>query len=797
MNNWTDDSGFLETFRAEAEERLQVLSSGLMQLEESPGDEELLKKLFREAHTLKGAAGMMGLDAIRELSHRIEDILESVQKGHVRLNGASTDLLLEALDRIESLLPDGQSEPEPVTAVADLIKRLAASRGEDGSEPLPPGVNERAKEQSPAASESASPADMPAAFDRTVAETAEKAAGAEPGAPAMAPVALPAEERQPPTAQYSGDNATAVPPRKPGQRNETTIRVNIERLDNLLNLMGEILVNQGDAEERIGGLSQMQGRMRELGSQFAGLTDQVRRLKGAVEDERMDVIDQQINRLEDTLARTAEEMGAVTKGLRENSNSRRLALDDLQDRALHVRMLPVATVFSLYPRVVRHAATSTGKKVLLKVSGEKTELDKRILEQIADPLMHIVRNCVDHGIEPPDEREAAGKPQQGTVWMKASQRGDRVEILVEDDGGGIDPERIRTAALAKGIISEGDQLSDAEAMHLIFKTGFSTASTVTAISGRGVGLDVVRNNIEKLEGSVTVESEAGSGTKFIVSLPVTLAVVNGLLVSANDSRFIIPMGSVVELVSLAPEDIQSLGDHRGFLMRGSAVPLIDLMEFLGGAPTEAEGRKSRVVVVGAERDRLGLIVGSLAGERETVIKSLGEFLPRLRYIAGVTILGSGEPVLVLNVNELVCAVRDGALQKEMRHLVAAPEPAERKSVLVVEDSLVVREMQRNILEAAGYRVDTAVDGNEALSRLSTKAVDCVVTDIEMPGMDGFHLTTAIRRNKEISDIPVIMVSSRSSDDDKRRGAEAGANAYVVKGTFDQQNLLDTIDRLVA
>ncbi len=791
MNNWTDDTEFLETFRAEAAERLQVLSNGLMHLEESPGDEEMLRKLFREAHTLKGAAGMMGLDAIKELSHRMEDILEAVQKGQVTLRGGTADLLLETLDRIETLLPEGQSEPEPASAVADLLGRLEAVRGDDEA-----GQVSRVDVPPEAAEAGPEPAAANAA-----AESGTALKAVEPEAPGGALRQEPGmENRTEPTvaSRAPGSQPDGAPSPQKGSRNESTIRVNIDRLDNLLNLMGEILVNQGDAEEKIGGLSQIQSRMREIKSLFAGLSDQVRRLKGEVEAERMDVIDQQIIRMEDTIARTVDEMGSVTKSIRENTNSRRLALDDLQDQALHVRMLPIATVFSLYPRVARNAAASTGKKVLLKVSGEKTELDKRILEQIADPLMHIVRNCVDHGIEPPAEREAVGKPRQGTVWLKASQRGDRVEIMVEDDGGGINPDKIRAAAAARGIIAEGDSLSDDEAVQLIFKTGFSTADAVTALSGRGVGLDVVRNNIEKLEGSVAVETEAGTGTKFRVSLPVTLAVINGLLVGSGDSRFIIPMASVKELVSLAPEDIQSLGTHKGFLMRGSAVPLIDLMEFLGGNATEAESRKLRVVIVGAERYRLGLIVGNLAGERETVIKSLGEFLPHLRFIAGVTVLGSGEPVLVLNINELVCAVKEGASSREAsRPVVAAAGEADRKAILVVEDSLVVREMQRNILEAAGYKVETAVDGNDALSRLSVKPVDCVVTDVEMPGMDGFHLTSAIRRNKEISDIPVIMVSSRSSDDDKRKGAEAGANAYVVKGSFDQQNLLDTIYRLVA
>jgi chemotaxis protein histidine kinase CheA len=563
--------------------------------------------------------------------------------------------------------------------------------------------------------------------------------------------------------------------------------------------MGEILVNQVDAEQNVRNLDEIQNQSRELEAVFASFAGLLQQIKAAGDSQAVANLNQKINKAQDLFMAVTTGLTAAASQFKENTAGRRLALDELQDQALHVRMLPVATIFALYPRVVRDAASACGKSVKLKIAGEKTELDKRILEEIADPLMHIIRNCVDHGIEFACDRTAAGKPEQGLISLTAAQRGDRVEIVVEDDGAGLDPARIKAAAVRHELISGDDALSDEEAVELIFHPGLSTAAAVTAISGRGVGLDVVKNNIEKLEGTVTVDSVCGAGTRFVVSLPVTLAVIPGLVVGSGETKFVIPMAAVQELVAVAQSDVQSLGSQRGFMMRGSAVPLVDLTEFLGGNITGAVNGKVRAVVVGAERFRLGLQVEQLIGEQEIVIKPLGSYLPRLPLIAGATILGNGEVVLVLNVNELVREAKHGIRRRQVapQRSPAAAGSRTRRSVLVVDDSLVVRELQRNILEAAGYEVEMAVDGNDALSHLSRRPVDCVVTDVEMPGMDGFRLTSAIRQTGEICDIPVVMVSSRGSEDDKLKGVEAGANAYVVKGSFDQQGLLDTIERLVA
>lgn len=773
MDDWANDREFLQTFRAEAEERLKNLTEGFMSLEEAPGNEEVIKSLFREAHTLKGSAGMMGLVAIKELAHKTEDILTSVQNGQVELNQEVTTLVLESLDCIYVLLPslDEPSMPEP--DISDLLGRLQGVVAKTTPGEMTHGAG--------APSESDDISDL------------QSAPPDDPGDLQVSAIAPTNSSKTTPPVNTSTETIPSAE-----KKTDPTIRVNIERLDKLLNLMGEILVNQIDTEDQVKELSTIQFKTKELRSIFSSLVEQADHLKGGAGPDELASFSEKLNQALDEATGVADSLESTTSHLKENTASRRLALDELQDRTLHVRMLPLGSILGLYPRVVRDASSPGAKKVNLVIRGEETELDKRILEQISDPLMHIIRNCVDHGIEIPSVRTAAGKPEQGTVRITASQHGDRVEVEIEDDGAGIDPERLKETARRQGILSENDELSYEEALDLIFRPGFSTAASVTEISGRGVGLDVVKNNIEKLEGSVSLESTPGSGTRFTVSLPVTLAVIAGLLVECNNAKFVIPLGSVKEMVALKDEDIQTIGNHKGFLIRDNAIPLLDLLDFLGGGTTGHGKEKTNVVIVGSDRHLVGLHVQRLIGEQDVVIKPLGRFLERRHSVAGVTILGNGEVVVVLNVNEIVHNLRDaGRVQGRLEPGSQEKTMEEKKSVLVVEDSLVVRELQRNILEAAGYEVRTAVDGEDALARLSQEPVDCVVTDVEMPRMNGFDLTSKIKKTEDLSVIPVIIVTSRSSDQDMKKGIEVGADAYVVKGTFNQQKLLDTIDRLVA
>jgi len=772
MDNWSADKEFLQTFRAEAEERLRNLSEGVMTLEGNPGDDELLKRLFREAHTLKGSSGMMGFDPIKDLAHRLEDLFSSLQKGQIVPDKGVTDLMLETLDCIADLLPDQETGQMPDIDVSDLRERLV--RANSGEEKAP------GKEQIRA---------QPHPETESTRKAEPKVPAAEPSPAPQKPATAEVKDILPPRNKVTTAQANNADP---------TIRVNIERLDKLMNLMGEIVVNQINSEGQVREMASLQQEARDLHGIFSSLAGQVELLKEDSGADRIAALSQKLNEAESRAELVAGSFEAAVSHYKENTAVRRLALDELQERTLHVRMLPLSNIFGIYPRVVREASNAGGKLVRLEISGEDTELDKRILEQVADPIMHIVRNCVDHGIETPDKRRLAGKPEHGTIRLAAYQRGDRVEIEIEDDGAGIDPARVRETAISKKMIASDDELTSEETVDLLFQPGFSTAEKITEISGRGVGLDVVKNNIEKLEGYVTVDSTPGLGTRFIVSLPVTLAVIKGLLVQSNQIHFVIPLVSVREMVAIPADSIQTLGSHRGFIMRNSAIPVIDLLEYLGGDIT-SHGGNSQVVVVGNDKFSLGLEVGRLISEQEVVIKPMGSFLRKSVNVAGVTILGSGEAVVVLNINQLIRNVKEGRRTggRSRRQEVSVADTVHRKKILIVEDSLVVRELQRNILETAGYEVDTAIDGEDALSHLAQDAVDCVVTDIEMPRMNGFDLTTAIRARGELKDTPVIMVTSCSNDDDKKRGIDVGANAYVIKGSFDQKNLLNTIERLVA
>ena len=796
MDNWSADREFLQTFRAEAEERLRNLGEGLMTLEGDPGDEELIKKMFREAHTLKGASGMMGFESIKNLAHRTEDILSAVQKGQLILDKSLTDLMLETLDTIEEMLPEQSTGEAPDVDASELLERLIRAGNGEAFEASAPHADESKKlhdankPEAPKIKQALPPKEKQSA-PQGLQQDLSGVGRDNQTSTAIDPAPAGKDSKKPPM---------PAAPRTHSREADPTIRVNIERLDRLMNLMGEILVNQIDSEGQVKDMAGLQQEVHELRDIFSSLMGRLERLKESKSVEDLAALNQSLSKAESRAEKVAGSIDAAASHFKENTAVRRLALDELQDRTMHVRMLPLSNIFGIYPRVVRDASNACGKQVRLETSGEETELDKRILEQVADPLIHIIRNCVDHGIETPEVRKATGKPEQGTVKLSAFQRGDRVEIEIEDDGAGIDPGKVRQAAVEKGLVSENEEIGLEECVDLIFLPGFSTAQSVTEISGRGVGLDVVKSNIEKLEGFVSVDSTSGTGTRFTVSLPVTLAVIKGLLVESNDIRLIIPLVSVKEMVAVDDEEIQALGSRRGFLMRNTAVPLIDLLEHLGGGVTEKDGEKSNVVIVGAEKFRMGFAVGKLIGEQEVVIKSLGTFLGRLEYVAGVTILGSGEAVVVLNVNQILRKIREGVRNEAKavrQQKKARPGEEQRKSVLIVEDSLVVRELQRNILEAAGYDVDTAVDGEDALTLLSQKPVDCVVTDIEMPRMNGFDLTSAIRKKDELKDTPVIMVTSLSNESDKKRGIEVGADAYVIKGSFDQKNLLTTIERLVA
>jgi len=478
-------------------------------------------------------------------------------------------------------------------------------------------------------------------------------------------------------------------------------------------------------------------------------------------------------------------------------------IDELQFRVKQIRMLPCATIYDGFERLVRDVAKEEEKTVNLVIEGEDTELDKKVLEVLKPCLIHLLRNAVSHGIERPDEREAHGKPKTGTIWLRAFQRSGRVVIEVQDDGHGIDVEKVKQVALKKKFANFDElfKMPEQEILGFIFAPGLTTSPTVTDVSGRGVGLDVVRTEAEKLKGQVHLSSRPGQGTTLTVELPLTIAIMQVLLVEVEGKRFGLPLSSIEESVKVRSSEVLTLDGRTAIRLREQTVPVIKLAEILGLPARHVDEELSRpkvpekwcAVIASSQGRRVGFLVDQILGEEEIFIKNLGMNLGKIKNISGATILGTGEIVLILDVGEVIGSSKSAPLTSFKKD---APANKPQRRILVVEDSLTTRELEKSILGAHGYAVETAVDGLDALEKLSQGEFHLVVCDIEMPRMNGFEFCKTLRQQPEHKDLPVVFVTSFGKEDQKRRGIEVGAQAYIVKSAFDQANLLEVVERLI-
>jgi two-component system chemotaxis sensor kinase CheA len=565
-----------------------------------------------------------------------------------------------------------------------------------------------------------------------------------------------------------------------------TVRVTTAKLDELVNLAAEAAVAQLHLSSEIDKLMHIRDRWHQLRIHEYGdvQTAEAGRERGLV------------NKLFE-LGDSLEEMGRRLQEAAENAGRH---IETLQHRSMEIRMLPLALVLNTLPRAVRDLSRQFGKKVVFTVKGEQTTIDKRILEQIGDPLTHLLRNALDHGLETPDGRRSAGKPEVGTIRLEVKQEGAKVLVILEDDGRGIDAEILKKAALEKGLVDEKEVAgwTEAQLLELVFLPGLSTSGLVTDISGRGVGLDVVRANVERLKGQVEVASELGKGTTFTISLPLTLATVHALMVRCAGEVLAVPTFSVAKTFQVPLKEIKSIQGRQAVVHQEEILPVRSLAASLGwkgrnGGPLK-EG-KALIVILQAGERKVGFLVEDILGELEVVSKDLGSHLKKVDYVAGATILGSGEVAVILDVPQLLwrghteASTKNGVTEEEVSSTLG-------KLILVVEDQVFTRQMEKSILEGAGYRVVTAENGLDALNRLGQQDFDLVLTDILMPKMDGFALTRKIRSNKKTKSLPVVVMTSMESEEDKRRGLEAGANAYLIKSSFDQKHLIETIETLL-
>jgi chemotaxis protein histidine kinase CheA len=758
---------FINRFVEEAREHCSRISEGLLNLESSPDDSEMLNGLFRSAHTIKGSSRMLKLNGVTALAHKMEDVLDAVRGGKIQLSSNVSNLLFRGVDILSSMLDkitDGDlSFPPPEDLCAELGK---------------------AADESAAATPSATPAPEAPITDVKLAEASAPSSPDTTTAPSIpdtktAPL-VPAVENVPARVE----RRAATPPGK--TRQADYLRINSSKLDDLVRLMGEIVSEHGRFRRHI-------GRLREI---ELNVTRHFTLL--AKKLEAVDNFDPALIEMSKTQQLSLRQ---EVRAMYDASLMQDHLVGDLQDTSLKLRMQPLSTVFDPLRRTVRDLANENGKDIDFVVEGGETEMDRKIIDRIGDSLMHMIRNSLDHGLESSaDERVAAGKPAKGTIALVAYYDSGCVTISLSDDGKGLSADKIREKALSKGLFDEAALagMSQAEITNLIFMPGFSTSPIITDLSGRGVGMDVVRRSIvDELKGTIVIETKVGKGTTFLLRLPLNLAIFPLFILSVSEKTCALPATSLVEMLSVDREEIIEIVHKRAIRLREQIIPVENLSSILKLDRNDEEDddgdKQVLLVIVRDGEEKLGLIVDDILGREEMVVKPLPAHIKNLRMVSGVTIGEKNSIINVLHVPEIIKTAREVSNPSVKRHADSEERTA---TILVVDDSINTREIEKSILEAYGYTVFTAEDGEDGWEKTRQTQFDMVITDVEMPRLDGFSFTERLRGDAKYKNVPIIIVTSLEKDSDKKRGIQVGANAYIVKGAFDQSNLVSTVSTLL-
>ncbi|RMG63191.1 MAG: response regulator [Calditrichaeota bacterium] len=774
----------LDLFAQEAQEYLEDINYLLLNLEKDPENEEFQHHLMRTMHTLKGSAGMVQCKTIETLAHRCEDILEQMIQSKEIMQPDLFDVFFAVVDEIQHLVETVRSEgvEKPLKA-AEIVQQLDAILAGKVKSELP---------------------------------EIEEAAPRVEAAPSVSPM----------------------------RQSETTVRLSLEQMNRLLNLAAEILIghtqfknqlerlknflpllttdlkNFREIRERLGGVVRSLDENKETLLQQAELDPGLREsLKNQFEN--LTQVKAGLEKLEQEFSSFHASLKESSKGYEESLQRLNKLSNEMLDEIMQARLVPINLLFQRFHRPVRDQARQAGKKVKLVIKGENTEIDRTLLEELYEPLLHLIRNAIDHGIEPPEKRVAAGKPAEGTIELKANRDRNQIQIEIHDDGRGIDVAAVRQTILKKQLLPEHElnRLSESEVLDYLFYPGFSTAEETTLVSGRGVGLDAVRSQIEKLKGDLRLSTTAGQGTSFIIRVPISLSVIQSMLVEANGYVYSIPLMHVEETLNVGVADLIERDSGYYFRFRGKLVPVIQLSHLLqvkGSRPNPiTHGVKYPVIVVQDDGQRLGLLVDKIVRREEVLIKTLGASLRRLRYVAGGSIMADGQVVLVVDIPQIIqdaLRLEEKGQQGEKGLLslasldIGSPTKAEKKRsrkhisgrkprALVVDDSLSIRKYVSSLLFQKGFEVESARNGYEALDLLKSKPFDIVVTDLEMPKLSGYELIEALRADATFDQLPIIVLSGRAGENFRQLTAELGADAYVIK-PFKDKELFDQIDRFI-
>ncbi len=740
----------LTKFVEVTQDRLQAIQLGVLDLEKPEAD-RAAEAVARELHTMKGEARMLGLAAVGQLAHCCEDLLKAEREKKVETR-AATDLLLHACDAISDLLDDLEAAKEGSDESNEMAAKMSAMAGA----PLPPLKPQRS-----------GGALKPRPTTPSPPAPVKKAEPAPLAAPASAPTPRPSSPGAP--AERTG----------PADR---SIRVNVEILDALGLLAGDLLVESARAGLRGDAL---QG----LFERFSRLGDSLLRVS---EDQELDTRDREhVTRLENDLHLLRDDAFRFVRGHADGLNTLHGNLTQLADHVAEARLVPLASVFEAFPRAARELAHAQNKHIDMVVENTNAGVDRSLVADLRDALVHMMRNAVDHGIESPDTRSTLGKPETGRVTLRARADGDMLHVEVEDDGRGIDPDRLRAVAVQRRLLTEGQaaSLSEREAMDLIFRAGFSTRDEISETSGRGVGMDVVKKKVEALGGSVAVSSRIGRSTTVSLRLPQSLALMRVLLIRMGDDVYGMPAADVEAVARFRPEDRLEIMGTLAVMHRSRPVTMVALGPLLGlnGGP---RFDRPPCVVVRHGEDRAALVVDGFVDEREVAVKPIGgDFMKGAPFVAGSAALEDGRIAVLLHVPDIMTEVR------KMARPVTEASQTKRLKVLLVDDSPIARATESALVRALGHTVEEAQDGEDGWSRLQSNQYDLILTDVQMPRLDGFSLTRRIKQNAELAKVPVVILSSLASPEDKRRGLDAGADAYLIKGELGVESLALTIDRL--
>ncbi len=773
----------MEDFLIEAFEMNEQLDQDLVELEHNPEDLDLLNRIFRVAHTIKGSSSFLNLNILTHLTHNMEDVLNRARKGEIKITPDIMDVVLRSIDLMKTLLvtirdTGSDTNNGKENEIEEVVKKLQAITSQNlegaketsGTEETP---KEKAKEEvkankTPTAENPASDnplADEPdldyanmsaeeveAEIERLLnkrqeADKERRAQKKQEDQAKPKQEVTPTKEppktetpKAPKTETKAKAKVDTEENKAPSIGVEQTVRVDVRRLDHLMNLIGELVLGKNrliriysDVEERYDG-----------------------------------------EKFLEELNQVVSSISAVTT--------------DLQLAVMKTRMQPVGKVFNKFPRMVRDLSRELGKSIELIIEGEETELDKSIVEEIGDPLIHIIRNSCDHGIEPLEERRRLNKPETGKVQLSAYNEGNHIVIKISDDGKGLDPMMLKEKAIEKGVISERDAegMSDREAFNLIFKPGFSTAKVVSNVSGRGVGMDVVKTNIEKLNGIIEIDSEVGVGTTQKLKIPLTLAIIQALLVGVQEEYYAIPLSSVLETVRISQDEIYTVDGKSVLRLRDEVLSLVRLSDIFKVDAILESNSDVYVVIIGLADQKIGVIVDYLIGQEEVVIKSLGYYLKNTRGIAGATVRGDGKITLIVDVGAMMdmaksIKVNITTLMNESENTKSKNSPSDY-IVLAIDDSSTDRAIIRKCLKPLGITLLEATNGLEGLEMLKNgdKIPDAILVDIEMPKMDGYTFASEVRKYNKFKNLPLIAVTSRVTKTDRMRGVESGMTEYITK-----------------